>query len=131
MDKKNQPFSWRARARSFRYAIKGIATLFREEHNARIHCVVMCLVILAGFIFGISSWEWCAVLLSIGGVLMAESINSAIESLCDKVSPGADPMIGKAKDLASAAVLLFVLCAVGVGIIVFLPRMLSILEIID
>ncbi|MDE6447517.1 MAG: diacylglycerol kinase family protein, partial [Muribaculaceae bacterium] len=101
----------------------GIRLLFTQP-NACIHAVVMVLVILAGWWFGISRLEWCAILLCIGGVLMAEAMNTALEALADKVSVEKDPLIGRAKDLAAGAVLIFVMAAVAVGLIVFLPRML-------
>lgn len=112
------------RLRSFGYAFKGIATLFSQP-NACIHAVVMVIVLVCGAWFKIQAWEWCAVILCIGGVLMAETLNTAIEALCDKVSPGFDSLIGKAKDLAAGAVLLFVISAVVVGLIIFLPKFLS------
>lgn len=115
-------FSWSERARSFRYAFKGIGALLRTEHNAWIHSVVAVLVIAAGFILRISAMEWCTVILCIGGVLMAEAFNSAVEALADKVSPGRDPLIGRAKDIAAGAVLLFVITAIAVGLIVFIPK---------
>lgn len=122
-----EKFSWRARGRSFRYAFRGIRMLVCGEHNARIHCVVALLVVMAGFLFGISPMEWVAIAICIGGVLMAEAFNSAIEAVCDKVSPGHDPLVGRAKDMAAGAVLLFVIAAVVVGLIVFLPKILFLL----
>ena len=65
-------FSWRARARSFRYAFDGIKSLIIGEHNARIHCVAALCVVLSGLWLGLERWEWVAVALCIGGVLMAE-----------------------------------------------------------
>ena len=59
---------------------------------------------------------------------MAEAFNSAIEALADKVSPEKDPLIGKAKDLGAAGVLLFVFGAVAVGLIIILTKYISILE---
>lgn len=118
---------WRARVRSFGYAFKGIATLFREEPNARIHLFVTVCVLLAGVFLGLSAGEWCTVAICIGGVLMGEAFNSAIEALADKVSPGFDHLVGKAKDLGAAAVLLFVFAAVAVGLIIFIPKILNLL----
>lgn len=125
----NEKFSWRARGRSFKYAFRGIGMLVGGEHNARIHCVVALLVVIAGFVFGISALEWIAVTLCIGGVLMAECFNSAIEALCDKVSPEHDPLIGRAKDMAAGAVLLFVIAAIVVGLIVFIPKIWGMLNV--
>ena len=112
------------RGRSFVYAWQGIVSLFGNEPNARIHLCVALLVVSAGFFFNISASEWCLVTLCIGGVFMAEAFNTAIEKLCDKVSPQTDSLIKIAKDVAAGAVLLFVFAAVTVGLIVFLPKII-------
>ena len=81
MDKgEKKRFSIKARARSFSYAGKGIATLLREEHNARIHLVAAVVAVAAGILLEISAAEWAVVALCIGGVTAAEAINSAIEA---------------------------------------------------
>lgn len=98
------------------------------QPNACIHAAVTALVILCGLWLGLAPWEWCAVALCIGGVLMAEAFNTAIEALCDKVSPGFDPLIGRAKDLAAGAVLLFVFAAITVGLIVFIPKFIALCQ---
>ena len=127
MDKgEKKRFSIKARARSFSYAGKGIATLLREEHNARIHLVAAVVAVAAGILLEISAAEWAVVALCIGSVT-AEAINSAIEALCDRVSPGFDPMIGKAKDLAAAGVLLTAAGAAAAGLLIFIPKIASLL----
>ena len=120
------PFSWRKRADSFRYAFAGIRTLFREEHNARIHLVAAVLAILAGVWLHISAGEWCAVVISICAVISAEAANSAIEAITDLASPGHHPLAGKAKDCAAAAVLIMAISAAIVGAIIFVPKIISI-----
>ncbi len=117
-----KPFSMRERLRSFSYAFAGISRLIKEEHNARIHCVIAVLVVLMGILLRISYMEWIVVVLLIGLVLMAEGFNSAIESLSDVVSPEKNAGIKHAKDLAAGAVLLLVIAAVIIGFIIFLPK---------
>lgn len=112
----------RGRVRAFGFAWKGIVSLFRREPNAQVHLCAAVLVIVAGFVFRLSASEWCAVILCIGGVFMAEGFNTALECIADKVSPQLDPLIGRAKDVAAGAVLLFVAAAVVVGLIVFIPK---------
>lgn len=118
---------WNKRGRSFVYAWQGIKSLFGREPNAQIHLTVAILVIAAGFLFNIDRWEWCAVLLCIGSVFMAEGFNTAIEKLCDKVSPDIHPLIKLTKDIAAGAVLLLVIASVAVGLIVFLPYIMGLL----
>ena len=97
----------RRRLQSFRYAARGVAAMIRSEPNARIHAL--------------------AAVLAIGGVLCAEGFNSAFEALCDVASPGRDPRVERAKDVAAGAVLLTALAALAVGVIVFGGRCLALL----
>ncbi len=110
------------RIRSFKYAIDGIITMFKSEPNAKIHLVVLLIVVICGFLFSLSATEWCLLFLSFAIVLGAEAMNTAIESLTDLVSPDPHPLAGQAKDLAAGAVLLCTLGSVTVGLIIFLPK---------
>lgn len=120
--KDKDKFSWKKRALSFRYAGQGFLSLVKTEHNSWIHITVALCVIAAAIIWRISAIEWCLVLICIGSVIAAEAVNSAIEALADKISPQKDSLIGKAKDLAAFAVLFLSLMSVGVGLIIFIPK---------
>ena len=74
---------------------------------------------------GLSTLEWSAVVLCIGAVLAAEGINSAIEALCDRVSPDYDEAIKHAKDLAVGAVLILATMSVVVGLLIFIPKFIA------
>ena len=121
-------FTVRARAQSFVYAFRGIWALLRREHNAWIHLVAALGAVAGGAWWRISRLEWCAILGCIGIVLAAEAFNTAVESLADAVRPEHDPLVGKAKDLAAAGVLLTSLAAAAVGLLVFGPHLLATLE---
>ena len=110
---------------SFQYAFSGMADMLRQEPNARIHCIITVLVIVAGFLFRISSTEWIGIVISIGMVIAAETVNTAIERLADVVQPDQDERIRAVKDLAAAAVLLCALAAAAVGVIIFLPKVIA------
>lgn len=110
---------------SFQYAFSGMADMLREESNARIHCIVSVLVIIAGFLFRISAMEWIGVAVSIGLVISAEAFNTALERLADVVQPEQDSRIRDVKDLAAAAVLLCALAAAAVGAIIFVPKIIA------
>ena len=116
------------RANAFKYAWQGIAYLFRNETHARIHLVAALLVLITGFMLQISPLEWCCIIICIGGVFMAEAFNTAVEKVADKVTRRHDPLIGIAKDVAAGAVLLFVIASVAVGLIIFLPKLLLLIE---
>ena len=116
---------WKKRKSAFGYAWNGVRTLFRKEAHAKIHLLAAVTVIVAGLIFGLDRMEWCIIMLCIGGVFMAEGFNTAIERLCDKVSPERNPLIKDAKDIAAGAVLLFVIAVVIIGILIFIPKIIG------
>jgi len=118
-------FSFADRLKSFRYAFRGIGYLILGEHNARIHCLAAVLVTICGFLLGLSALEWVVVVLVIGFVFAMEAVNSAIEALCDFVSPEQREMIGRVKDLAAGAVLLAAIGAAIIGGIIFLPKIIN------
>lgn len=118
-------FSWRKRAKAFKYAWQGMRALLRYEHNARIHLVAAVLAIAVGFFFGITTTEWCLIVLCIALVISAEAVNSAVEALADKITLEHDPLIGRAKDLGATAVTLLALAALAVGCIIFIPYIIE------
>lgn len=124
---KKEPFSLRARIASFRNAWKGLSVFVRQEHNAWIHLSMTVLVILAGVLFRISTYEWIAVVFAIGLVISAEAINSAIERLADVVQPNRDERIRDVKDICAGAVLVCAMTAFVIGLIVFLPKLMAFL----
>jgi diacylglycerol kinase len=112
----------RQRILSFKWAIKGIFNLFSTHPNAQIHLLAAIIVIPLSFFLQISITEGCIVALCIALVLSMEALNSAIEYLADKVSAEEDELIGKAKDISAAAVLISALAAAIVGGLIFIPK---------
>lgn len=123
--KSDKPFSIQARLKSFVYAFAGIKDFFRFEPQAVMHLLAAFAVLLAGFYFKIDYKEWIAVVFAIGLVVVAEMLNTAIEKLTDMVTPEINPKAKVVKDLAAGAVLVASIAAAVVGLIVFLPKMMS------
>ncbi len=121
-------FSLKKRAKSFTYAFAGVKLLLKEEHNALIHLFATVLAISLGVFLKISSIEWMFVLVSIGLVFSAELFNTAIEHLCNYISPMNNAVIKKVKDLAAAGVLMVAIAAFLVGAIVFIPKIVELLS---
>lgn len=113
------------RLKSFVYAYRGIRLLFVREANARIHLVLLLLVIVAGFYFNISSLEWIAVVIVSGMVFLAEAINTALEVFLDAHHPEKNKFTGQVKDLAAGAVLLAAITAAIVGVVIFFPKIFT------
>lgn len=77
--------------RSFGYAFEGIFTCIRNERNMKIHVAVTLLVIIAGFVLGLSITEWCICLGLFGLVMALELVNTAVEAVVDLVTAERHP----------------------------------------
>ena len=109
--------------KSFSNAARGIAYLFKSQTNARIELIIASIVVISGILFKISSVEWLIILLCIALVLGFEGINTALEIFADKLHPGFDEEIGKAKDVAAGAVLITAVVATIIGFVIFAPHL--------
>lgn len=110
---------------SFKYAFEGILQAYVGEQNLKIHTVIAVLVIIFGFILKISYTEWLVCLVLIGLVLMAEFFNTSIEYLVDLTSPEIHPLAKATKDTASAGVLMMAIISAIIGLIIFVPKLIS------
>jgi len=120
---------WRGSlAESFRHAFRGFAWVFRTERNFRIHVGASVLLGASGWFFRLDPPEWAIVILAAALVLVAETMNTAIEYLADAVHPQPHPLVGRAKDAASASVLIAAVAATVLGAIVLLPKLWQLWE---
>ncbi|WP_028588752.1 diacylglycerol kinase family protein [Paenibacillus massiliensis] len=108
--------SWRL---TFRHAWEGIVYAFRTQINMRVHVAATLLVGVMGYILHISLIDWLFVITAMALVLVAEMINTAIETTVDLISPEFHSLAKIAKDTAAGAVLMAAVFAVIVGCIVF------------
>ena len=116
-------FTWRSRIRSFGYAFEGIAVMLRTQHNAWLHLLASGLVCVAATILDVSAadWRWLVVAMTL--VWAAEAMNTAVEFLCDVVSPEYALAVKGAKDIAAGGVLITALGAAAIGVLTFWPYM--------
>ncbi len=109
--------------RSFGPALAGLAWSLKTQRNLQVHAIATVVVGGFGLWLQLVAWEWCVVLLAVGLVWAAELLNTALEVLADRVSKEREEPIRRVKDAAAAAVLLAALAALGVGMVVFLPKL--------
>ncbi len=105
---------------SFRYAMEGIVYTFRTQKHMRFHFFTVVLVLLIGLIFKLNKSEMVILLFTVSLVLVAEMINTAIESVVDLVTETYHPLAKSAKDIAAGAVLVTTVNAIVVGFLLFL-----------
>lgn len=110
---------------SFSYPIRGLKYAYRNEQNLTVDVGISILVAIAGFIFKLNSTEWVVVALTIGAVISLELVNTAIEAAIDMVTEEYHPLAKVAKDTSAAAVFIIAIVAVIVGLIIFLPKVIS------
>lgn len=113
--------------RAFRCAASGVRYAFTSQRNLKIQGAIGLLAVVLGFALGISQSEWLAIVLCIMVVATAEIINTAIESVVDLATDTWHPLARAAKDAAAGAVLVASAGSVVIGVIVFAPRVFSLL----
>ena len=121
----HRPFTFTGRIRSFKYAIRGIATMLASQHNAWIHALATVLVCGTGLWLGLSSAQWCWIVLAIVAVWTAEALNTAFEFLADAASPEFHPLVEKSKDVAAGAVLISAVGAAVIALLILGPPLLA------
>lgn len=120
----HKSLTFTGRIRSVRFAVNGIATMMRSQHNAWLHAAATIVVIALGLTLRLSTAEWCWIVLAVMSVWTAEALNTAVEFLTDVASPDYHPTAGKAKDVAAGAVLIAALGAVAIAALIFVPHVL-------
>ena len=111
--------------KSFGFAFAGLNELLKSEQNARIHLLATIGALIAGVFLRISSLEWGVILIVIALVWVAEAFNTAIEKLTDHFFNDYNKTARIAKDISAAAVLVCAITAFVCGLIVFLPKVIS------
>ena len=117
-----------ARLRSLGHAFRGLKVLLQTQQNARIHAAATVLVLAAGALLRISPAEWALIAIAVVGVWATEALNTSIEFLVDLASPDLHPLAAKAKDVAAGAVLVAAIGSLVVGVLVFGPYVLKLLQ---
>ena len=110
---------------SFTYPIKGLKYAYKNEQNLVVDVGIALIVIILGFIFRVNKVEWAILFLTIGLVISCELVNTAIEAVVDLVTQDYHPLAKVAKDTSAAAVFVFAIIAVIVGLIIFLPKVID------
>lgn len=110
----------------FSFAYNGLREMMKSERNFKIQLSIALLVIITGLLLGLSKIEWAIIMIVIGLVLVAETVNSAIEEMIDYLNPKIHPTAKKIKDIAAGAVLLAAIIATIVGVLILFPKFMQI-----
>jgi diacylglycerol kinase len=119
---------WRFRD-AVHHALEGIGFAFTNERSLRIQFGIFLIVLVVGLYLQISADEF-AVIIGISALVFSlELINTAVEKSMDVISNGEyNEKIKIIKDVSAGAVLIAVIFAVLIGALIFLPKILELLE---
>lgn len=104
-----------------RYSIVGLQAAWRHEAAFRQELIAGVPLIVFALWRAPDRWQALLLVGSIVFVWLVELLNSAVEWLADAVSLQSHPLLGRAKDMASAAVMLSLLLAAATWTVVFWP----------
>ena len=88
---------------AFTFSMKGYKAAYRYEESFRIEVGFGLILFPLGFWLGDSAIERIVLILPLILVLVAELLNSGIETTIDRFSTEHHPLSGRAKDIGSAA----------------------------
>jgi len=88
------------------YSWAGLGAAFKHEDAFRQEVFLLALLVPLAVYLGDSGIERALMIAALLGVLIVELLNSAVEAAVDRVSLERHPLIKRAKDMGSAAVML-------------------------
>jgi len=109
-------------------ALRGLKTVFKSEQNFRIQILVGLMVVILAVFFPLKIWEIILLILLLVQVLVMELLNTALEYFTDLLKPRLHHYVLLIKDVMAAAVLLIALGAAAIGLIIFLPHFIKLLQ---
>lgn len=110
------------------FAINGIKEAWKRELNFRIHIIVAAFVIGACIIFPLTTLEILIIFIMIYIVLITELMNSIVERLIDYLQPEWHQKAKIIKDMAAAMVLISAFTSIVIGLIIFMPKLLKLVQ---
>lgn len=110
------------RIRSVKFALRGAWLLITTEHSIMVQFGIAIIMTIVGFIVQLTAIEWMFQLLSIGLVIVAESLNTGLEKLSDFIHPDYHKKIGFIKDISAGAATFAAIIAIIIGLIIYLPK---------
>ncbi len=115
-------------AESFSFAINGIKLAYKFNRNIWIHTVAGIVASILGIVLGLEPSELSLIAVMILLVISTEMINTVVEEVVDLVTKDYREEAKIAKDVSAGMVLLTSIGSVVVGILIFVPHIVGILQ---
>lgn len=101
------------------FAIAGLTAGWRRERSMRTHTVFVLLAFAALLVLRPAPVWWALVTLAAALVLALELVNSAVETVIDRLHPERHEEMRIAKDMLAGAVLLISVAALVIALLLF------------
>ncbi len=109
---KPQPKTGIARLISaFHYSMKGLQSCIKNEEAFRQEAILFAVLLVIIVLVPVTPVLKLLLFSANCMVLIVELLNTAVETIVDKISPEYDELAGRAKDIGSAAVLVSLIAA--------------------
>ena len=105
---------------AYEFSIKGLKSCYNSEAAFRQEVWLSIILVPLGLVLGETSVEKVLLIAPVFLVLIVEILNSAIESVVDRIGDEYHLLSGAAKDMGSAAVWLSLVLLVGVWLIILI-----------
>jgi len=104
---------------SFKNAFNGIIYTFKTQPNFKIHSLAALIAITASIVLNISMAEKIVIVFTISLVLIAEMINTSIESVVNLLTDKFHQQAKIAKDVSAGMVLISAISSLLIAFIIF------------
>ena len=111
--------------KSVGYALKGLRHAYRADESFRmeVNIGLPVYLVLGFYLAPFQAWEFLLFVFSYLLILIVELVNTAFETMLDKLHPEKHDMIGRSKDISSSAVLVAFLFSIFIVAILFASRL--------
>lgn len=110
-------------------ALNGIAYVIKKERNIKIELLFALFAIAASIILKLNLTEIAIIVLIICLVFFSEFINTFLEIALDLYTEEYNEKVKIVKDIIAGSVLLISIASVIIGILIFLPKILKMINL--
>ncbi|MDT8318661.1 MAG: diacylglycerol kinase [bacterium] len=105
-----------------RYSISGLKAAWKNEEAFRMEVTAALIMLPCAFWLGNTATQRGLLVGTCFVVMITELLNSAIETVVDRIGPDRHELSGRAKDIASAAVMLSLIMTLIIWALVIVER---------
>ena len=106
-------------------AFNGIGYAVKSQGNIQKQLIIAVVLVIIGFVFKLNKWECIVLCFAIFFVIVAEMINTAIETAVDLVTMEYHEKAKLAKDVAAGAVVISSINAIIVAYFLFFDKIIA------